>query len=75
MSSMLASSGEPPLVWPDSDGALRGERLEPLHAGVPKAAAADPKLYALLAVADSLRVGGAREREVAAKVLRELLSG
>lgn len=73
LSERLVSASELPPVWPDADGTVRGESLAPLHASVPGAAAQDAKLYALLAVADALRVGGAREREVAEVALRELL--
>lgn len=65
---------EAALVWPHATGTVRGESLTPLYPSVPDAASRDEKLYALLAVADALRVGTAREREVAAGVLKELLS-
>ena len=74
LSERLAAGDEPPLVWPDREGTVRGESLEPLYASAPQAAASDPKLYALLAVTDALRVGTAREREVAGAALRELLA-
>lgn len=74
LADRLASRDAIPLVWPDRAGTARGESLEPLYPGAPKAAARDPKLYALLTVADALRTGSAREREVAASVLRELLA-
>jgi hypothetical protein len=74
LSERLASGDEPPLVWPDRSGTVRGESLEPLYASAPQAAARDEKLYALLAVTDALRVGTAREREAARSVLRELLT-
>lgn len=73
LSERLASRDEPPLVWPDKEGRVRGESLAPLYASAPQAAARDPKLYALLAVTDALRAGTAREREVAGVALRELL--
>ena len=63
-----------PLVWSTARGSAKGESLEPLHECVPKAAAADAKLYALLTVVDTLRTGTARERSVAATVLSELLA-
>lgn len=69
----LAANEEAPLVWPYARGKSRGESLMPLYDTVPKAAATDPALYALLSVVDGLRVGGARVREVAAHVLAGLL--
>lgn len=62
------------LVWPSAKGTARGDALEPLHAIALKAAAKDERLYTLLSVTDALRVGTAREREVAASVLRELFA-
>jgi hypothetical protein len=47
--------------------------VPPLHPFAPKAAFLDPKLHALLALIDTFRVGRARDRQVAAAQLRELL--
>ena len=62
-----------PLVWPDPHGTARGEGIEPLHAGVPRAALADPTLYELLALFDALRAGRSRERGMAMKRLQALI--
>ena len=43
--------------------------VEPLHRCVPGAAMRDAKLYDLLALIDAVRVGQARERELARKGL------
>jgi hypothetical protein len=64
---------EVPLVWPDPEGTVRGEGIEPLYASAPKAARNDPALYHLLALVDALRVGGARERRVTAPLLAKEL--
>lgn len=48
-------------VWADTDGEMRGQSIEPLFRTVPTAARRDPALYELLALADALRVGRARE--------------
>lgn len=74
LADRLVSRDAIPLVWPDRTGTVRGESLEPMYPGAPKAASRDPKLYALLAVTDALRAGSARERDVAASALRELLA-
>lgn len=70
----LATSEPMPIVWPHPKGAVRGESLAPLHEAAPEAARRDPELYALLAVVDGIRLGGARVRAVATEVLEELLS-
>jgi DNA-binding MarR family transcriptional regulator len=54
-----------PVVIPLPHGPMRGRAVTPLHPAAPKAAERDPKLHRLLAVLDSFRIGGAREREVA----------
>ncbi len=52
-------------VWPYSKGILRGHSIVPLYPSVPEAALKDKKLYELLALVDALRVGRAREKEIA----------
>lgn len=61
------------MVWPFARGTARGESLMPLYKTVPAIALEDEKLHDLLAVADALRTGGAREREVATEVFTQLL--
>ena len=58
-----------PIVWPDPAGEMRGESLEPLYKNVPSAAKKDAKLYEALALLDAIRIGRARERNIAAKIL------
>lgn len=64
-----------PSVWPSAEGTTRGQSLKPLYPSVPFAASRDPKLYSALAVVDTLRGGRARERSVAADVMKSLISG
>lgn len=61
-------------VWPDPDGKHRGYEFTPLCRSVPLAARKDAKLYEWLALADALRGGRARERELAASIVRKRLS-
>src|SRR5208283_4755380 len=65
LKTQLAPSDEPPPVWPDPKGTVRGMELAPLYRSVPGAAKRDAKLYELLALADALRIGRARERKLA----------
>lgn len=71
LKEMILSSDELPPVWPHPDGNLRGHGLLPLYEAIPLAAQDDPDFYALLALFDALRIGQARERELAAKLLQE----
>jgi DNA-binding Lrp family transcriptional regulator len=63
------------MVWPSSKpGAVRGRRIAPLYRSAPEAASRDPALYELLALVDALRVGRARERNLARQELERRLS-
>jgi len=74
LSRNMVQDQEPPPVWPDSEGDIRGMLFSPLYRSVPQAAKRDPVLYELLALVDGLRGGRAREREIAAKELRRRLN-
>ena len=65
--------GSTDFVWPHPNGTVRGIGVEPLHPSVPFAAMQDPKLYAMLAMFDALRVGKARERNMAMERLQALI--
>src|ERR1035437_4050147 len=58
-------------VWPYVEGKVRGQCIEPLHKSVPLACLKDRKLYELLALTDALRVGKARERNIAIEELEK----
>ncbi len=73
LNAHIARGTEPIPVWPFPEGTERGVSFEPLYRSVPAAAMRDPALYELLAIADALREGRARERKVAEEQLRERL--
>jgi len=60
-----------PYVWPDDEGPVRGQAIEPLYPSAPAAARKDPKLYELLALVDTLRVGRAREQKIAVQEIEK----
>jgi hypothetical protein len=64
---------EEPYVWPSAKGNLRGQSILPLYPSVVEATKLDDKLYALLALVDVLRVGRAREKEIAIQELKKIL--
>lgn len=68
-SRISSSPDELPPVWPDARGRVRGLSLRPLHAAAPEAARRDPALGELLALVDAVRIGDARVRGVAARLL------
>jgi hypothetical protein len=58
-------------VWPYGKGNVRGHSIMPLYPSVPEAALRDSMLHEFLALTDALRVGRAREREIAIKELEK----
>ncbi|MBI4057248.1 MAG: hypothetical protein HY399_06850 [Elusimicrobia bacterium] len=74
LSSRIVSNDNDQYVWPSGDGTVRGQAIEPLYESVPEAASRDPELHQLLALIDALRVGRARERNLARKELEERLA-
>lgn len=60
-------------VWPYAKGTVRGHSIIPLYPSVPEAALKDDKLYELLALVDALRLGRAREKELAIKEIKTRL--
>lgn len=72
---VLQAGDEPPYVWPDAEGTVRGQSIEPLYSTVPRAARANPELYELLALVDGIRCGRARERRIAVEELERRLPG
>jgi hypothetical protein len=73
LDQLVGLGAEPPPVWPDPDGTVRGESFEPLYRSVPRAAKKDPKLYQALCLVDALRGGRLRDRALAEEHLRKLI--
>lgn len=69
----VISDGGVRYVWPAARGPVKGQTIEPLYPGAVLAALEDPNLYELLALLDALRVGRARERELARQELQKRL--
>ena len=69
----LISAGDLIQVWPDAMGKHRGVAIKPLYKSVVYAAKRDSKLYDLLALIDSVRLGNAREANFALALLKEKL--
>jgi hypothetical protein len=58
-------------IWPDPNGTMRGESIEPLYKTVPKIVGEDKKFYEMMALIDALRVGKSREQVLAKEELRK----
>lgn len=72
----LISVGRDPVpVWPHAEGKQQGLALEPLYRSVPSSVIKypDPIFYELLTLVDAIRSGRARERKIAAELLKERL--
>lgn len=68
LNSEIESGDE--FVWSHAQGQVRGQGITPLYSSVPDAALEDEALYELLALTDALRVGRARERNLAIQELK-----
>jgi hypothetical protein len=73
LSRTIVGSELPP-VWPHPEGGTRGQGLAPIYRSVPGAALRDPEFHEWMALIDAIRVGRARERELASRLLAERLS-
>ncbi|WP_392385927.1 hypothetical protein [Marinomonas primoryensis] len=69
----IISSGELIPVWPDARGTNKGQAVEPLFKTVTLAIRKDPDMYAMLALIDSIRLGNAREVNIAKDKLKSFL--
>lgn len=58
-------------VWPFAKGNIRGQAIEPLHPKTPEACLKDKKYYELIALTDAIRIGKAREQNMAFTMLKE----
>jgi hypothetical protein len=74
LSKKLSFSGKNPPVWPDPQGTVFGVALTPLDPRVPDAVRRDEALGELLALVDAIRIGGARERGLAAREIEKRLA-
>lgn len=58
-------------VWPSGSGTIRGQSIQPLYPSVVDAVRKDADLHELLALVDAIRVGRAREKEIAVQELKK----
>lgn len=70
----IVQPSEPPPVWPDAEGDVRGMAFSPLYKLAPKAAKSDQSLYELLILVDAIRSGRAREIDIAVRELKQRLN-
>lgn len=71
----ILQSDEDAYVWPYAYGKAKGISVSPLSDGAPKAALGDRLLYDILALVDALRIGRARERNIAKEKIKSIIIG
>ncbi len=69
----LVQSKDDVYVWPYAKGSERGLSINPLSKSAPKAALKDKALYDFLALLDALRIGKAREKNIAVSKLVKMI--
>jgi hypothetical protein len=73
INSQITQSHEK-FVWAYAYGTERGQAIEPLYKTVPKIVTNDTELYELLVIVDTIRIGKAREVEIAIEELKKRLT-
>ena len=71
LNDTIVASPSDQYVWPYEGGTHRGFAIEPLYRTLPQAAEKDQELYELLALVDAVRVGRAREYNLAVEELKK----
>jgi hypothetical protein len=71
----IAIGNDPVPVWPFVEGNARGLAITPLYKSVPLSIAKYPDqlFYNMLSLVDAIRCGKARERNIAADLLKKIL--
>lgn len=59
-------------VWPHAEGKIRGIALKPFYETLPQASLQDEKLYSLASLVEMIRMGRAREQNLASEKLKGL---
>lgn len=74
LSNLIASEIQDNFVWPNEQGSLEGYKVDPLYPSIPQVSPKHPPLHQMLSLIDALRVGKAREREIAQKEIQERIA-
>jgi hypothetical protein len=74
LSDIIKAATNDAYVWPHANGTVRGQAITPLYPTVPTAVENSGRLHELLALADAMRVGRARERTHALHHLQQRLN-
>jgi hypothetical protein len=69
ISSFISSNAS--MVWPYSEGTVKGTAIEPLYPGAVKACILDANFYELMSLVDTMRIGKNREKSIAVDELKK----
>lgn len=61
--------GQMTFVWAEANGEVQGHEIEPLYSTIPRAVKIDSRFYEIMALIDMLRIGRAREIQLAVEQL------
>lgn len=70
-SNEISSTGNK-IVWPYKLGNEKGESLEPLYHTLPQACENNPRLYELLTIVDTFRIGRARDVMISESKIKKI---
>ena len=73
LSNRIISESNDQIVWSWPEGNVRVQTVSPLYKSAPFAAQKDSKLYEWLVLLDAIRVGRAREKNMAAEEIKKRL--
>lgn len=71
----LTSGGTNPYVWASEYGTIYGQSIEPLYKTVPFASINDQFVYDSFSLIDAYRMGKAREKDIALRLIEEIIMG
>jgi len=74
LQQLIVQNEEYPPVWFDAEGDIQGYEVSPLYKSVPPAVKLDKGFYELLALIDAIRIGRAREKQLAIQELTKRLT-
>lgn len=76
LNKIIVAGNDPIPVWPSAKGTHRGVALKPLYHCVPESIIKypDPFFYDLLSLLDAVRSGRARERNIGAEKISQMLN-
>ncbi|MGI8500691.1 MAG: hypothetical protein ACR2LR_06070 [Hassallia sp.] len=74
LKDLLVIDSDDTYVWSTPDGTVKGQTITPLYKSVPEAIKDDSELYQLLSLVDAIRVGRAREKNLASQEIEKILA-